>query len=184
VRPRSRSQFVRFAARTGGPRGNSVAGLVRGRRPSSSVVEHPCRRPSSTSVVENLCRGPPSCFVVENLCRGPPVRTSDSETNWLCRCPSKTSTRVPVQEASSFASRCEQALRVLEVSRCEQALRDLGVSRCERAVHAGNRSPVSSAFDARRDPSSTSSPRVSGRALELLRTAPRLRAGSKGDCRA
>jgi hypothetical protein len=95
VRLRSRSQFVRFAARTGGPRWNSVAGLVFVRLPSRfvidrlcrslpsrSVVEHPCRRPSSTSVVENLCRGPPSSSVVENLCRGPPVRTSDSETNW------------------------------------------------------------------------------------------------------
>jgi hypothetical protein len=98
VRPRSRSQFVRFAVRTGAPRGKSAAVLVFVRHPSSSVVEHPCcglpsrsvgehpcRRPSSTSVVEHPCRRPSSTSVVENLCRGPPVRTSDSETNWLCR---------------------------------------------------------------------------------------------------
>jgi hypothetical protein len=69
ARPRSRSQFVRFAARTGGPRGKSVAVLVFVRLPSRCVVE-------------DLGGGPTSRSVVENLCRGPPVRTSDSETNW------------------------------------------------------------------------------------------------------
>jgi hypothetical protein len=72
ARRRSRSQFVRFAMRTGGPRGKSVADLDFVRPPSSFVVDHLRRRPSSKSVVENLCRGPP-------------VRTSDSETNRLWR---------------------------------------------------------------------------------------------------
>jgi hypothetical protein len=102
----------------------------RPRRPPSSSVEF--RRLSSRSAVENRCLRPTSKSGVENLCRGPPVRTSDSETNRPCRCPSMNSTRVPVQEASSSASRREQA------------------------VHAGNRSPFSnsSSFDIRRHSSS------------------------------